>query len=202
MDGKLVWKRDDFGQMITRMRFGEGSSPTLEGGKILVPWDHEGPSALYALDKLTGKTIWKTPRDEPTCWATPLVAEFAGKKQVVMNGQNCARAYDLETGNELWRCAMQSERPVSSAVADKNLAFVGVGHKGSFLGAFRLDGKGDIRGTDKVAWTIDRDAPDKFRSPALKPTIRAPGAMPLNFPAERTPFPAITPATKVPCPYA
>ena len=166
MDGKLVWKRDDFGNMQTRLMFGEGSSPTLEGNKILVPWDHDGPSALYALDKLTGKTIWKTPRDEPTCWATPLVAEFAGKKQVIMNGQSFARSYDLETGKELWRCAGQTERPVSSAVADKDLAFVGSGHKGSFLGAFRMDGTGDIKGTNKVAWSLDRDTPD-IGSPIL-----------------------------------
>ena len=166
MDGKQVWKRDDFGQMQTRNSFGEGSSPTLEGGKILVPWDHDGPSALYALDKLTGKTIWKTPREEPTCWATPLVAEHAGKKQVIMNGQSFARSYDLETGKELWRCSGQTERPVASAVADKGLAFVGSGHRGSFLGAFRMDGKGDIKGTDKVAWTINRDTPD-IASPLL-----------------------------------
>lgn len=166
MDGKFVWKRDDFGKMQTRNTFGEGSSPTLAGEIILVPWDHDGPSALYALDKLTGKTIWKTPRDEPTCWATPLVVEYAGKKQVVMNGQNFARAYDLDTGKELWRCAGQSERPVSSAVADNGIVFVGSGHRGSFLGAFRMDGKGDIQGTDKVAWTMDRDTPD-IGSPLL-----------------------------------
>ena len=111
MNGDLVWKRDDFGRMQTRNSFGEGSSPTLEGNMILVPWDHEGPSALYALDKLTGQTIWKADRDEPSCWATPLVVEHAGRKQVVMNGQTCARSYDLETGKELWRCAGQTERP-------------------------------------------------------------------------------------------
>ena len=166
MDGKQVWKRDDFGAMQTRNTFGEGSSPTLEGEKILVPWDHEGASALYALDKLTGKTIWKTPREEPTCWATPLVAEFAGKKQIIMNGQSFARSYDLETGKELWRCTGQTERPVASAVADKDLAFVGSGHKGAFLGAFRMDGRGDLKGTNKVAWTIDRDTPD-IGSPIL-----------------------------------
>ena len=166
MDGKQVWKRDDFGTMQTRNTFGEGSSTTLEGEKILVPWDHEGASALYALDKLTGKTIWKTPRDEPTCWATPLVAEFAGKKQIIMNGQSFARSYDLETGKELWRCTGQTERPVASAVADKDLAFVGSGHKGAFLGAFRMDGRGDLKGTNKVAWTIDRDTPD-IGSPIL-----------------------------------
>jgi outer membrane protein assembly factor BamB len=166
MDGKLVWKRDDFGQMDTRNSFGEGSSTTLAGDKILVPWDHEGPSALYALDKKTGKTVWKTDRDEPTCWATPLVVEHNGKQQVVMNGQTCARGYDLETGKELWRCAGQTERPCASPVAEGGLVFVGSGHRGSFMGAFQLDGKGDLQGTDKVVWTIKQDTPD-IASPLL-----------------------------------
>ncbi len=166
MGGDLVWKREDFGPMDTRNSFGEGSSPTLEGDKILVPWDHEGPSALYAINKLTGKTIWKTDRDEPTCWATPLVVNSSSGKQVVMNGETCARSYDLETGKELWRCGGQTQRPCASPVADKNLVFVGSGHKGSFLGAFRLDGKGDIAGTKSVAWSIDHDTPD-IGSPLL-----------------------------------
>lgn len=160
MDGEPRWKRDDFGKMDTRMSFGEGSSPTLEGDKILVPWDHEGPSSLYALDKSTGEIIWKTDRDEPTCWATPLVVEHKGAKQVVMNGQTCARAYDLKTGKELWRCGGQAERPVASAVAAEGLVFIGSGFRGAFLGAFRLDGQGDIENTDHVVWTLDHDTPD------------------------------------------
>ncbi len=166
MDGKLVWKRDDLGKMETRNSFGEGSSPTIEGDKILVPWDHEGPSALYALDKRTGKTIWKADRDEPTCWATPLVVDVGDSKQVVMNGQNYARAYDLETGAELWRCGGQTERPVASAVADAGLVFVGSGFRGAFLGAFRPEARGDLEGTQGVVWTIDRDTPD-IASPLL-----------------------------------
>ena len=166
MDGKLVWRRDDFGKMETRNGFGEGSSPTIAGDKILVPWDHEGPSALYALDKRTGKTIWKADRDEPTCWATPLVIESEGRKQVVMNGQTCARGYDLETGEELWRCGGQTERPVASAVADGGLVFVGSGFQGAFLGAFRPEARGDLEGTDGVVWSIDRDTPD-IASPLL-----------------------------------
>jgi outer membrane protein assembly factor BamB len=166
MDGELRWKRVDFGKMDTRNSFGEGSSPTLEGDKLLLPWDHEGPSFLYALDKRTGETIWQTPRDEPTCWATPLVVEYNGAKQIVMNGQTCARSYDLESGKELWRCGGQAQRPVACAVANDDLVFVGSGFQGSFLGAFRLDGRGDIEGTDKVAWTLHRDTPD-IASPML-----------------------------------
>ena len=160
MDGTLVWERNDLGKMETRNGFGEGSSPTLAGDKIIVPWDHEGQSSIFALNKLTGKTIWKTDRDEPTCWATPLIIEHDGQKQVIMNGQTCARSYDLETGKELWRCGGQTERPVACPVAADGLVFVGSGHKGSFLAAFRPDGKGDIEGTQHVVWTTNRDTPD------------------------------------------
>lgn len=166
MDGKLIWKREDLGKMETRNGFGEGSSPTLAGDKIIVPWDHEGQSFLYALNKSTGKSVWKIKRDEPTCWATPLVIEHDGKQQVVMNGETSARSYDLDTGEELWRCAGQTQRPVASPVSDGGLVFIGSGHKGSFLGAFRPSGRGDIQGTDNVVWTVQRDTPD-IASPVL-----------------------------------
>ncbi len=149
MKGELKWKRTDFIPMKTRNSFGEGSSPTLEGNAILLPWDHDGPSSLYCIDKLTGKDIWKVSRDEPTCWATPLVVEHLGKKQVVMNGQNFARCYDFETGRELWRCSGQTERPIATAVAEGDMVFVGSGFRGSFLGAFRLGGNGDLQGQTK-----------------------------------------------------
>ena len=166
MEGELVWKRDDFGKMNTRNSFGEGSSPTLAGDLILVPWDHDGPSFLYALDKRTGETVWKTLRDEPTCWSTPLVVMNGPKGQVIMNGQNAARGYDLATGQELWRCDGQTERPAASPVGEGDFVYVASGFRGSFLGAFRLDGKGDIEGTQSVAWTVDHDTPD-VASPLL-----------------------------------
>ena len=166
LNGKLVWKRDDFGKMDTRASFGEGSSPTLAGDLIIVPWDHEGPSSIHALDKRTGKTIWKTERDEPTCWATPLIVKHQGVSQVVMNGQTCARSYDLKTGKELWRCAGQTERPVASAVNIDDLVVIGSGFRGSYMGAFRLGGRGDIAGSKKVIWEINRDTPD-IASPLL-----------------------------------
>ncbi|MCD0461461.1 outer membrane protein assembly factor BamB family protein [Roseiconus lacunae] len=166
LKGELVWKREDFGRMETRSSFGEGSSPTLAGEKIIVPWDHEGASALYALDKRTGKTIWRTARDEPSCWATPLIIEHDGSRQVIMNGQNAARSYDLETGAELWRCGGQTVRPVASPVADDRYVYIGSGFRGAFMAAFKPGGRGDIEGTDKVVWTVDRDTPD-IASPLL-----------------------------------
>jgi outer membrane protein assembly factor BamB len=165
LDGEPVWQRD-FGKMETLNNFGEGSSPTLADDKILVPWDHQGPSALYALNKRTGEIIWKVDRDEPTCWATPLVVEHAGGKQVVMNGQNFARSYDLETGEELWRCTGQTVRPVASPVFANGIVYVCSGFQGAYMGAFRLDGRGDIKGTQHVVWESKEDQPD-MASPLL-----------------------------------
>ena len=165
MDGKLVWQRD-FGDMTKRAGFGEGSSPTLAGDKIIVPWDHEGPSAIYALDKRTGKELWKTDRDEPTCWATPLIVTVGDKQQIIMNGQTRARAYDLETGKEIWSCGGQTQRPVASAVSNGELVLIGSGFRGAFLGAFRPDGEGNIAGSESVVWSVDKDTPD-IASPLL-----------------------------------
>ena len=166
VDGDLVWKRDDFGQMNTRNNFGEGSSPTLFEDKLIMPWDHEGPSSIYALNKLTGETIWKTDRDEPTNWGTPIVVENGDQKQVVITGQTKVRAYDLESGEEVWSCGGQTQRPCATAVAIDDLVIVGSGHRGSFMGAFKLDGKGDIAGSDKIAWSINQNTPD-IASPVL-----------------------------------
>ena len=94
------------------------------------------------------------------------MVEHAGRKQVVLNGQNAVRSYDLETGRELWRCGGQARRPIASPVAMPGLVIVGSGYQGSFIGAFRLDGEGNIEGTDKVVWTLHHDAPD-VASPVL-----------------------------------
>ena len=166
MDGELVWKRNDFGEMNTRGSFGEGSSPLLFEDKLILPWDHEGPSSTYVLNKKTGETVWKTDRDEPTNWATPIVVSNGEQKQVVVTGQNKVRAYELESGEEIWSCGGQTERPCATPVAIGDLVIVGSGHRGSYMAAFKLDGKGDIAGSDKVAWSIAKDTPD-IASPVL-----------------------------------
>ena len=166
VDGQLVWNRSDFPEMTMRGTFGEGSSPTLAGDLLIVPCDHEGESALYALNKKTGKTVWETKRDEPSCWATPFVMKAHGTTQIIMNGENFARAYDAKDGNELWRCGGQTQRPVACAVGANGVVYIGSGFRGSFLGAFQTHQRGDIGASDAVLWSVTRDTPD-IASPLL-----------------------------------
>ncbi|MDA8743773.1 PQQ-like beta-propeller repeat protein [Rubripirellula amarantea] len=165
IEGELLWNRD-FGDMTIRNNFGEGASTALHGDHLFVPWDHEGQSKLYAVNKLSGDIVWQVDRDEPSNWGTPLVIESEGQEQVILTGQNKVRAYELGTGKPLWECGGQTDRPAASPVAGDGLVFVASGFRGAFVGAFRPDGNGDIEGTDRVIWTRSRDTPD-IASPLL-----------------------------------
>lgn len=158
LDGELRWKRD-LGDMSTRFSFGEGSSPALYGDTLMVNWDHEGQSYIYALDANTGNIQWRKERDEETTWLTPLIVEYDGKVQVVVNGMNKARGYDLKTGDVLWECGGQAMGAIPTSVVYKDLVFCMTGHRGSALYAIPLGSKGDITDSDQIAWKLDRDTP-------------------------------------------
>ena len=93
LDGTRSGK--DLGDKTMRNEFGEGSTPALYKDRVVVVWDHQGESFIVALDKKTGKELWRTKRDEIDTWATPLVVEANGKPQVVTGGMNRVRSYDL-----------------------------------------------------------------------------------------------------------
>ncbi|MGI9519101.1 MAG: PQQ-binding-like beta-propeller repeat protein, partial [Pirellulaceae bacterium] len=156
MDGNLKWSRDDFGQMMTRNGFGEGSSPVLYKDTIVVPWDHEGDSWVMALDALTGETKWKAERDEPSNWVTPVVVEHDGQPIVVTGGENFARAYDLKSGEELWRSGGFTSRPITAPVVYNDVVFLASSRQGAFLAAFYFGDKGSIT----PEWSTDQMAPD------------------------------------------
>jgi len=157
-DGNLKWQKD-FGLMKTRMGFGEGSSPAVSGDTVVIDWDHEGEDFIAAFDKTTGKELWRQPRDEPTGWSTPLIVEFNGQKQVVVNATGKVRSYDLATGKELWSCGGQTANAIPSPVAQGDLVYLTSGFKGNALQAIRLGRSGDLTGTDAIAWSRNKSTP-------------------------------------------
>ncbi|HUG93355.1 MAG TPA: PQQ-binding-like beta-propeller repeat protein [Planctomycetaceae bacterium] len=151
MDGRIQWKRD-LGDMRTRNGFGEGSTPALDGDNLVVTWDHEGQSFITVLDAGTGQPRWKADRDELTTWATPLIVEHNGRQQVVTNGTNRVRSYDLETGELIWECGGQASNPIASPVTLDGIVYCTTGHRGNAVFALPLAASGDITGTGTVAW--------------------------------------------------
>jgi len=158
-DGNLKWEKD-FGQMQTKMGFGEGASPTLHGDTVIVNWDDETDNDfIAAFDKNTGKQLWKTSRNESTGWSTPLVVEHEKKLQVVVNATGKVRSYDFATGQELWSCGGQTANAIPSPVADADTVYCTSGFRGAALFAIRLGRTGDLAGTDAIRWSYDKDMP-------------------------------------------
>ncbi len=157
MKGELKWERD-FGQLRKRMEFGEGESVALYGDKLVVNWDSEGPSFIAALDKTTGKDVWKVDRDEGTSWATPYVVEVDGRPQVVTSATKLIRSYDLETGQLVWQCGGMTQNAIPTPFAADGLLYVMSGYRGNALLAIRLSGaKGDITGSEAIVWRLEKE---------------------------------------------
>lgn len=157
-DGGLKWQKD-FGKMKTRMGFGEGASPAVSGDTVVVVWDEETTSFIVGLDKQTGHELWREPRDELTGWSTPLIVDFQGRKQVIVNATKAVRSYDLESGKELWSCGGQTPNAIPSPVSSGDVVYLTSGFRGAALQAVRLGKTGDLTGTDAIIWSHPKGTP-------------------------------------------
>lgn len=166
MAGNQKWSRD-LGKMTIYNYFGEGCSPVIHGDSVVLNWDHQGGSFITVLDAKTGETKWKVDRDENTSWATPLVVDHKGRTQVIVNGTNRVRSYDLNTGEVIWQCGGQVLAAIPCPVTDGKLAFAMTGYTGNALFAIPLDATGDITDTDQIAWKRKEPGTPYVPSPLL-----------------------------------
>jgi outer membrane protein assembly factor BamB len=155
MDGKPAWQKS-FSPMRMRLAFGEGTAPVLHDNTLLLGFDQEEGSYLLALDKTTGKQLWKVDRDEPSAWAPPLVLTHEGQKQIIVAATNKTRSYEFATGKLIWECAGLGTNVIPAPVTAKGLVYVMSGHRDPNLMAIRLGRKGDLTGTDAVVWQNKR----------------------------------------------
>ena len=159
LDGNLKWEKD-FGNQRVAGTFGEGSSPTLHGDKLILNWDHQGDSFIVVMDKKTGKEIWRKARQEVTTWVTPFVIEYKGQTQVIISASKKTRSYDLKTGDVIWECSGLGSNVIPTPVYADGIVYVTSGHRRPAMQAISLDkAKGDITGTDAIIWSIADDTP-------------------------------------------
>jgi len=175
--GEVIWERRDITNLFWDC--GAGCSPTLHGNKLIFNSDGEhtpaGTQFIIALDKDTGKTLWKTKRkylatETPKrthAFSVPLVVKVGDKEQVVSPAANGVFGYDLETGEELWVARYKAWSVVPRPVTDGKLVFICMGVVHHLILAIQLDkAKGDITDTDAIAWSTTKKVPD-MSSPLL-----------------------------------
>jgi len=159
--GKTVWERRDLPCNHWR---GPGSSPMLHGDLLVVHFDGYDLQYAVALDKKTGRTVWKSDRaydfgtddgDMKKAYATPVVIEAGGRSQLISQAAKAVLALDPKTGRELWRVRYASHSAATRPFFAHGLLYVGSGRGPSELLAIRPDGKGDVTDTH-IAWKAAR----------------------------------------------
>jgi outer membrane protein assembly factor BamB len=133
--------------------FGEGTPTVIDDKAVYLKYDHQGGSYLLALDKATGKDLWRVERDDVSSWSPPYLLEHGGKRQLVLSASKKTRSYDPATGKLIWECAGLGTNVIPAPVAADGMVYVMSGHRNPNLQAIRLGREGDLTGTDAVAWT-------------------------------------------------
>ncbi len=171
VEGEFLWKVD-LGRLnlgaydIPTFEWGPASSPILWRGMVFVQCDTQDDSFVLALDAESGKTLWKTERDELPSWATPFVYEGASGAELVTNAPNFIRGYDPRTGLELWRLGGSSKITAPTPVAAKGLIVVASGRRPEQpIFVVRAGSRGDLtlgegrESSAAVAWSRTRRGP-------------------------------------------
>jgi outer membrane protein assembly factor BamB len=162
-DGKVLWKTQD---LKYNHRHGPGGSPVLFDDLLILSCDGTDVAFVVALDKQTGEIRWKTPRDGPMAYSTPLVIHAGGRDQVISTGGDQVVSYEPRTGKEIWRCRYDGYSGVPRPVFGHGLVYVCSGYNTPHLFAIRPDGTGDVTDTH-VAWSIKAEGAPLNPSPLL-----------------------------------
>jgi outer membrane protein assembly factor BamB len=163
-DGKILWSRRD---LTCDHQEGPGSSLMLYKNLLCFNVDGRDVQYVIALDKGTGKTVWKTKRSVdytsvPThmrkAFSTPIILEAGGRAQLFSPGAKAMMAYDPQSGKEIWRIRYNGYSMVARPLFGHGLLYVVTDYDPPELWAVRLDGQGEVAET-YVAWKAARDIP-------------------------------------------
>ncbi len=156
--GNLKWKTS-IGK-ISKVGMGPGTSPVLHENLLILQGDNEDGGAdlsyIVALEKKTGKEVWRTHRNHRKTHATPLVLQAGTRTELVASGAESVIAYDPKTGKELWRAEGVAGHAIPSAVAGHGMVFVTAGYPSKRAIGIKLGGAGDLKGTPAQVWKYDK----------------------------------------------
>ncbi len=152
-DGEPVWERD-IGDIKT-VGLGVGTSPVLTGGLLIILADEDSgdDSFIVALDAATGEEVWKRKRPVQASWATPVLVEHDGQKQLLTTGYEYVISYNPADGRELWRAKGLQNNAIHTPMTVGDLAVFTSGYPGKVVFAIPLDSRGDLTGRDARVWT-------------------------------------------------
>jgi outer membrane protein assembly factor BamB len=153
-NGNQRWHHD-FG--ATSNYHGPAGSPLMYKDRVIFYQDQSSGSFVAAVHAKTGKLLWKTPRQETIGWGTPIAIRVGNHDELIVSGQDAVRAYDPDTGKELWMARGNTTEVTPTPAVAHELLFCASGRAGPTL-AIRPGGSGDVTKTH-IAWQTPRGSP-------------------------------------------
>jgi outer membrane protein assembly factor BamB len=153
LEGKKLWQTS-VGTGSGPRGWGTASSPIIYKNLVLVTATAES-KAIVALDKLTGKEVWR--RQEGAfsgTWGTPVLVECAaGRTDLVLAVPYKILGIDPDKGGVRWQCeGLSSDSFCSSVIAHDGVVYaMETGPRGGGAMAVRAGGEGDVTKT-RVLW--------------------------------------------------
>ncbi len=111
---------------------------------VIIAAEHDGDSYLVALERATGKEVWRTPRPASISFSTPSIGRVAGRDQLMMSGQEVVAAYDPSTGKPLWQTPGTTYATCGTMVWAGDIALASGGYPKAETIAVRADGSGKV----------------------------------------------------------
>jgi outer membrane protein assembly factor BamB len=119
--GNEIWRRELPAPVV---EFGTSASPILAGELLILARDQDTDSHLLALDRKTGKTVWRVERPEfRRSFATPFLWRHDGVEELIVPGSIWLKSYNPATGTENWTVSGTSRVATSSPTAGDGLLF-------------------------------------------------------------------------------
>lgn len=155
-EGRLLWSWSTGG--IASFGVGTGTSPVLHGELVILQCDEDSgeKSFIVALDRKSGKQVWRVPREVEVSWATPILVRSGARDELVTAGNQAIISYDPATGKELWRMKGLASNAVPSPVAGDGFVVLSGGYPAKIAVAVRPGGSGDVTASDRVLWKYDK----------------------------------------------
>lgn len=150
LDGKLLWQKN-LGTGSGSAGWGTASSPIVYKDTVIFTAIAED-DALVALDKKSGKEVWKTKVEGyHGCWSTPLILKTKDRDELIISVPQEVWALNPETGKLLWYSEGVREGTIApSVVAHEGVIYATGGRRAETV-ALRAGGKGDVSKTN-VVW--------------------------------------------------
>ncbi|MBV64023.1 MAG: serine/threonine protein kinase [Rickettsiales bacterium] len=161
--GKILWKNNE---LKYDPLHGNGGTPIIVDNLFFYSADALTNPFVVALDKNTGKVLWKKQRSETDqsrkfSFSTPTLIRMGGRSQIISPASGAVFSYDSKTGEELWSVDYGGWSVIPKPGVYKNMIYVGTGYERAHILGIRVDEKSKGNVTEShVEWEITKRAPN------------------------------------------